>query len=88
MKKIPQRMCLCCRKMFPKADLTRVVKNKDEQILVDLTGKMNGRGAYICTSDECFEKMKKQKIFNRAFSCNVKDEVYDIIKEAIKNNKK
>ena len=56
----------------------RIVKSGDE-IKLDRTGKLNGRGAYICADKECMVKLKKQKLINRAFSCNVSDEVYDAL---------
>ena len=58
----------------------RVVKFNDE-IKLDLTGKLNGRGAYVCADRACVEKLKKQKMLNRAFECEVSAEVYDKIME-------
>lgn len=58
----------------------RVVKFNDE-IKLDLTGKLNGRGAYVCADKACVEKLKKQKMLNRAFECEVSAEVYDKIME-------
>ena len=55
-KKIPMRMCLGCGEMKPKRELIRVVKSKEGDISLDLTGKKSGRGAYICKSVECFGK--------------------------------
>lgn len=77
-KKIPMRMCIACRELKPKRELMRIVKSGDE-IKLDRTGKLNGRGAYICADKECMAKLKKQKLINRAFSCNVSDEVYDAL---------
>ncbi len=77
------RMCIVCRGQSDKKTLLRIVKNKDGEIFVDKTGKANGRGAYVCKNKECFEKLKKTKALNRAFKCNVKDEVYERIGEAI-----
>ena len=77
-----QRMCICCRENKDKRDLIRVVKNKEGEISVDFTGKKNGRGAYICTDSDCLKKLKKNKVLNKTFKCNVSDEVYDqILKE-------
>ena len=61
MKKIPQRTCMGCNEKKDKKDLIRIVKNKANEILVDKTGKLNGRGAYICNNVECLEKLKKSK---------------------------
>lgn len=61
-KKIPQRMCVVCRKMFPKTELVRIV-NGENGVTVDTTGKMSGRGLYICKSAECLAKALKSKSF-------------------------
>ncbi|KAB3536943.1 YlxR family protein [Alkaliphilus pronyensis] len=76
-RKIPLRKCVGCTEMKPKKQLIRVVKNKEGEIKVDLTGKAHGRGAYICFDKECFKKAKKTKALNRAFECNIIDEVYE-----------
>ena len=80
-KKIPMRTCIACRKAKPKRERVRVVKF-GEEIKLDLTGKANGRGAYVCNCKECIAKLKKSKLLNRAFSCQVSDEIYDSIMEA------
>ncbi len=74
------RTCIACRTEKPKKELIRVVKY-GEEISLDLTGKANGRGAYVCNDKECIAKLKKQKLLNRTFSCQVSDEVYDKIME-------
>ena len=79
-KKVPMRTCIACRSSKPKRELIRVVKS-GEQITLDKTGKLNGRGAYVCPDKACIEKLKKQKLLNRAFSMPVADEVYDKIVE-------
>ena len=79
-KKIPMRTCIACRTQKPKKELIRVVKFNDE-IKLDLTGKANGRGAYVCNDVECIKKLKKGKMLNRAFLCQVSDETYDAIME-------
>ena len=73
-------MCVCCREMKPKKSMLRIVKSGDE-ITLDLTGKKNGRGAYICDDLNCVQKLRKQKVLNRVFSANVDDAVYDKIEE-------
>ena len=75
------RMCIVCRGQSDKKTLLRVVKNKEGEIFVDKTGKANGRGAYVCKSKECYQKLCKQKSLNKAFKCNVSDEVYEKIGE-------
>lgn len=87
MKKEPLRMCLVCKQMMPKEKLIRVVKNKQGEILIDLTGKMDGRGAYICKNEECYSKIKKQKVLNRAFRVDVNDEIYQKLSEVLSGDK-
>lgn len=81
MKKCPMRMCIVCREMKPKCELLRIVCMVDGEYKLDLTGKMNGRGAYICNNDECIAKCVKTKALNRAFKTNIEQEVYAKIKE-------
>lgn len=82
MKKIPSRMCISCKKMKPKSDMLRVVLMPDHSTYqVDESGKLNGRGAYICNDDNCIQKAIKSKLLNRAFKANVSSEVYEEIKE-------
>ena len=79
-KKVPIRTCIACKTAKPKKELIRVVKFNDE-IKLDLTGKLNGRGAYVCNDENCIKKLKTQKLLNRTFSCQVEDSVYDKITE-------
>ena len=81
MKKIPQRMCVVCRSLKPKAELIRVVKTTDDTYVLDETGKLNGRGAYVCKSASCLEKCTKTKALNKAFKHNISNEIYSDIKE-------
>jgi len=74
--KIPMRMCVACHQMFPKKDMTRVTRSKEGEIMLDKSGKLDGRGAYICKNKECVNKCKKSKLFNRSFKSNVSDLVY------------
>lgn len=76
------RMCIVCRTQGDKRGLLRIVKNKEGQIFVDETGKANGRGAYVCRNNDCFQKLCKQKALNRAFKCEVPQEVYQKIGES------
>lgn len=75
-KKIPMRMCTACREMKPKRELVRIVKTPEDEIKLDLTGKLNGRGAYICKNCECLKKVEKTGALSRAFSCQVSSEIY------------
>lgn len=81
-KKVPMRTCIACRKSMPKRELYRVVKS-GEEIFLDKTGKANGRGAYICKDEECFKKIKKNRLLNRAFEMEVKEEVYEKLLEEL-----
>lgn len=87
-KKIPLRRCVACNESKSKKELIRVVKNKDGIINVDLTGKMNGRGAYICSSIECLNKAKKSKRLDRALDIQIPDEIYDNLNEIINVDQK
>lgn len=80
-KKIPMRMCIACREMKPKSEMTRVVKNADGEIFPDPTGKAPGRGAYICNGDECLKKLMEKKLLHKTFSTDVASEVYREIEE-------
>lgn len=80
------RMCIVCREHSDKKTLVRIVRNKNGEIFLDKTGKANGRGAYVCTSAECVEKLKKTRTLNRAFKCEIPTEVYDMIGEQIERS--
>ena len=82
-KKTPMRMCTGCREMKPKNELIRVVKTPDNEILLDATGKQNGRGAYICKSAECLKKAQKANALARAFETSVSNDVYVRLGEEI-----
>ena len=85
-KKTPMRMCLGCGEMMPKKSMIRVVKSPEGEISLDLTGKKAGRGAYICRSCECFEKARKARRFEKAFSCRIEDEIYDKMEGELSEN--
>ena len=85
-KKIPMRMCLGCGGMKPKRELIRVVKSKEGDISLDLTGKKSGRGAYICKSVECFEKARKARKFERSFSCVISEDIYNSMEGELREN--
>ena len=85
-KKIPMRMCSVTRERFPKNELLRIVKTPEGTIEVDLTGKVNGHGAYIKKDLEVLDKAKKSKALNRALECEIPSEVYDKIEEIIKES--
>ena len=72
--------------MRPKRELIRVVKSKEGDISLDLTGKKSGRGAYICKSVECFEKARKARKFERSFSCMISEDIYNSMEGELKEN--
>lgn len=76
-KKIPQRMCLGCREHKPKKELVRVVRSPEGEISVDLTGRKNGRGAYVCKSVECLRRARKIRSISKALDCEISDEVFE-----------
>lgn len=81
-KKIPLRQCGGCGEMKPKRELVRVVRSPEGEISLDLTGRKNGRGSYICKNVECFEKAIKRKSFERAFGMKIPEETAEnILKE-------
>lgn len=85
-RRIPLRMCTGCGEMKDKRELVRIVKNKEGNIFVDLTGKQAGRGAYICRSAECLKKAIKSKRIERTFSSTIQKEIYDRLEEEIMQN--
>ncbi len=85
-KKIPLRKCIGCGESKPKKELIRIVKNNQNEVSVDLTGKLNGRGAYICPTVECFEAAYKTKKFARSLETEITEDVYNKLKEVIENN--
>lgn len=80
----PCRMCMVCRERKPKSELFRVVKKSSGEIDLDLTGKADGRGAYICKEGNCKEKLLKSKALNKSYKINVSQEVYDKILDKLK----
>ena len=79
-KKIPIRTCIACKTEKAKKELIRIVKNKEGVFSVDRHGKASGRGAYVCDSAVCMNKIIKNKLLNRAFSMEISTEVYDAIR--------
>ena len=80
-KHIPMRQCLGCGEMKPKASLIRVVNTPDDQVLLDISGRANGRGAYICKDVECCKKALKNGGFMRAFKKNIDPSVFEDLKK-------
>ena len=77
MRKIPLRKCLATNEQLPKKELIRVVRNKEGEVFVDPTGKMNGRGAYLKRSQEAIEIAKKKKLLARSLQVDVPEEIFE-----------
>lgn len=77
MKKMPQRTCMGCNEKKDKKELIRIVKSNLGEINIDRTGRMHGRGAYICDKEECLEKLIKTKRLERVFETKIEDEIYE-----------
>lgn len=82
-RKIPMRMCSVTRERFPKQELLRVVKTPEEEVKVDITGKLNGHGAYIKKDLEVIAKAKKTKALARALEIEIPDSIYTEIEEMV-----
>ncbi|MDU1316162.1 RNase P modulator RnpM [Anaerococcus hydrogenalis] len=78
-RKIPQRKCIVCGENKEKNDLIRIVKNKEEGIILDPTGKKNGRGAYICKEEKCINEVKKKRKLEKVFKTEISDDLYEEI---------
>ena len=84
-KKIPMRSCVVSREKLPKQELIRIVKNKENEVFVDVTGKQNGRGIYIKKDLDVLEKAKKSKIMDKLLEIKIEDSIYDELESIIKN---
>lgn len=82
-KKTPMRKCIGCNEMKDKKELIRIVRSSEGAMSVDASGKMSGRGAYICNCKECFDTAYKAKRLERAFKTRIPDEIYQQLREAV-----
>ena len=82
-KKIPLRQCIGCGEMKSKKEMIRVIKTAEDQILLDATGRKNGRGAYLCPSMECFKKAVKGRGLERSFKMAIPREIYETLEKEI-----
>lgn len=87
MKKIPQRKCVGCNEMMDKKALLRIVRSPEGEISLDMTGKKNGRGAYVCPNPECITKAVKEKRLERALEKPISQEVYAQLLEDLAHGK-
>ncbi|MFI3252323.1 MAG: YlxR family protein [bacterium] len=82
-KKVPMRSCVLTREQLPKKDLIRIVRTPEQDVVVDLKGKANGRGAYLKADIEVINKAQKIKILDRKLEVKVNDEVYDELRKIV-----
>jgi predicted RNA-binding protein YlxR (DUF448 family) len=73
------RQCIGCGEMKSKKEMMRVIKTAEDDICLDVTGKKNGRGAYLCVSKECLQKARKNKGLERSFKMSIPEEIYDTL---------
>ena len=83
-RKIPMRQCIGCQEMKSKREMLRVIKTPEEEIILDATGRKNGRGAYVCFSQECLDKAIKNRGLERSLKMKIPAEVYEQLKEEMK----
>ena len=81
MKKVPLRQCIGCQEMKSKKEMIRVIKTAEDEIMLDATGRKNGRGAYLCPSMECLKKAGKGKGLERSFKMAIPKEVYETLEK-------
>ena len=80
-KKIPMRQCVGCGEMRAKKELVRVIKTPESEVVLDATGRKNGRGAYVCLNMECLNTAIKRKGLERSLKIAIPQEVYEVLKE-------
>jgi len=85
MKKVPLRQCSGCQTMKSKKELIRIIRTPEGEIRLDETGRMNGRGAYLCRSCECLQKARKSKALERALKVPIPDEIYETLEKGLKS---
>ena len=83
MKNQPQRTCMGCNSKKDKRDLIRIVKNKQNEISIDRTGKQEGRGAYLCDDIQCLEKVIKSKRLEKILDSKIAEEIYENLRGVI-----
>ncbi len=83
MKKIPLRKCVATNERLPKKELVRIVKNNEGKVFIDLTGKANGRGAYLKRSNEAIDIAIKKNSLSRALECTIEKEIYEELRKIV-----
>jgi len=82
-KKLPLRMCTGCGEMKSKKEMIRVLKTPEDEIVIDTTGKKNGRGAYICNNVSCFQKAVKTRGLERSLKVSIPAELVEILEKEL-----
>ena len=82
-KKVPVRRCVGCGEHMPKGELVRVLRTPEGEVILDITGKKSGRGAYICKKAACLKKARKSKRIETSLKCSIPETVYDRMEEEI-----
>ena len=82
-RKVPTRRCTGCGEHFPKNTLIRVLRTPEGEILLDLTGKKSGRGAYICKNATCLKKARKSRRIETSLECSISEELYEKMEEEL-----
>lgn len=84
-KKVPMRQCIGCGEQKNKMDMMRVLKTPEGEFLLDITGKKNGRGAYLCRNKDCFHKAVKSKGLERSFKMQIPKETYEMLEKELEH---
>ena len=82
-RKVPTRRCTGCGEHFPKSSLIRVLRTPEGEVILDLTGKKSGRGAYICKNAQCLKKARKSRRIESSLECSLSDEIYQKMEEEL-----
>lgn len=85
MKKIPMRKCVVTQEQLPKKELIRIVRTPEGQVVIDETGRTNGRGAYLKKDIAAVELAKKKKALARALECEIPEEIYEQLQAMVNN---
>lgn len=83
-KKVPMRQCVGCGEMKSKKELLRVIKTPEDEIVLDVTGRKNGRGAYICASMECLKNAQKKRGLERSLKVSIPEDVYESLEQEMR----
>lgn len=83
-KKIPLRQCVGCRDMKAKKEMLRVIKTPENEVVLDVIGKKNGRGAYLCVSLDCLQKARRSKGLERSLKITIPEDIYERLEEEMK----